>query len=172
MSVTTPVDACVSLCDSEGHLVWTSFKEPLRPIGTYVWEYAAKQNQEQVKSAISRVLGLHEPQEYEAADLNGDYYRVWMWPVDLGQVVVSILAIRIPSEICVLSPRERICLHLLAQGHSTGAIAAELDVSLSTVHTHMQRARAKLKLPSIESLIGFAARYSYATETKPVNNAG
>lgn len=50
-------------------------------------------------------------------------------------------------------------------GFDTQQIAARLDVSLSTVHTHLRRAREKLKLPSVEALISFAARYSFPTDS-------
>jgi hypothetical protein len=50
----------------------------------------------------------------------------------------------------------------LGEGHSAATIAARLDVSISTVHTHLKRAREKLRLPGVESLIGFAARYCVA----------
>jgi DNA-binding CsgD family transcriptional regulator len=128
-------------------------------MGKFVWEFAREADQELVKSAVSRVLGLREAQYYEAADCTGVFYRIWMWPVDLGPIAVSILSSRIPIEVNGLSSRERDCLQLLAQGRPAGAIARELDVSLSTVHTHIKRARAKLGLANIESLIGFAARY-------------
>jgi DNA-binding CsgD family transcriptional regulator len=60
-----------------------------------------------------------------------------------------------------LTGRECECLELLAQGIDTRDIATQLDVSLSTVHTHLKRAREKLGLPNVESLISFGARYCY-----------
>lgn len=52
----------------------------------------------------------------------------------------------------------------MAQGVESQEIARQLDVSLSTVHTHMRRAREKLGLPSLGALISFAARYLYPAD--------
>ena len=49
----------------------------------------------------------------------------------------------------------------LSQGKTTRAIAKELKIGLTTVHTHLRRSREKLGLDSGEALIGFAARYLY-----------
>jgi len=46
--------------------------------------------------------------------------------------------------------------------HGDRDIAKELDIGLTTVHTHLRRSRTKLGLPSVEALIAFAARYFYA----------
>ena len=53
---------------------------------------------------------------------------------------------------------KRACLRCLAQGKSTRDIAKELDIGLTTVHTHLRRSREKLGLTSAEALIGFAAQ--------------
>ena len=76
-------------------------------------------------------------------------------------MAACILTKRIPTELRLLTVRESECLELLAQGFDTHEIGKELDVSLSTVHTHLKRAREKLGLSDIESLISFAARYCY-----------
>jgi two-component system nitrate/nitrite response regulator NarL len=68
---------------------------------------------------------------------------------------------RINTELSLLTARESECLELLAQGVDSREMARELDVSLSTVHTHLKHAREKLGLPNVESLISFAARYCY-----------
>jgi len=51
----------------------------------------------------------------------------------------------------------------IAQGVEPRVIAEKLDVRISTAHTHLKHAREKLALPSLESLISFAARYCYPT---------
>jgi hypothetical protein len=50
-------------------------------------------------------------------------------------------------------------LQWLSGGYSTREIAEELDIGLTTLHTHMRRCREKLGLPSSDALISFAARY-------------
>jgi DNA-binding NarL/FixJ family response regulator len=44
---------------------------------------------------------------------------------------------------------------------STRDISKQLDIGLTTVHTHLRRSREKLSLASGEALIGFAARYFF-----------
>ena len=74
-----------------------------------------------------------------------------------------ILALRIPSELALLTDRERACLRCLARGMSTRDIAEELSIGLTTVHTHLRRTREKLAQSSAEALIGLAARYFFVS---------
>jgi DNA-binding CsgD family transcriptional regulator len=78
-------------------------------------------------------------------------------------VAVCILGTRVPSELALLTERERECLEWLGQGYETRAIAEKLDVGLNTVHTHLKRAREKLGLTGMQALTSFAARYCYPT---------
>lgn len=48
------------------------------------------------------------------------------------------------NPLTALSPRERDCLAFIAEGRSNGQIAAALNVSHTTVATHVANARAKL----------------------------
>jgi DNA-binding CsgD family transcriptional regulator len=152
--------ASVTLCDSQGHLIWTSYPKPIREVGSFVWEFACDKDADLVKSAFSRAIALREPQHYVACDLEKNTYRVWMWPLDLQDAALCILALLVPSELQLLTARERDCLALLAEGRSPTDIASRLDVSVSTIHTHFKRAREKLKLGTTEELICFAARHS------------
>jgi DNA-binding CsgD family transcriptional regulator len=77
------------------------------------------------------------------------------------EIAVCVLAMRIPSELVLLTERERSCLQCLAQGKTTREIADELEIGLTTVHTHLRRSREKLGLTSAEALIGFAARFFF-----------
>jgi DNA-binding CsgD family transcriptional regulator len=72
-------------------------------------------------------------------------------------------SMRIPSELALLTDRERACLRCLAQGMSTHDIVEELGIGLTTVHTHLRRTREKLGSISAEALIGFAARYFFVS---------
>lgn len=58
----------------------------------------------------------------------------------------------------VLTTREREVLQLLAEGHSTKAVAARLHVSVKTIETHRQRVMAKLDIHSIAGLTKYAIR--------------
>lgn len=57
-----------------------------------------------------------------------------------------------------LSPREREVLQLLAEGHSTKAIAVLLAISPKTVETHRRQIMTKLDLHSIAELTRYALR--------------
>src|SRR6476619_4633966 len=85
-----------------------------------------------------------------------------MWPLNDPDIALAILAIRIPSELALLTDRETTCLRCLAKGMSTRDISKELNIGLTTVHTHLRRSREKLGLTTGEALIGFAARYFFA----------
>ena len=151
----------VTLCDAVGRMIWTSSPNPAYKPGPFVWEYASPEDREVCKNAISRAVVLRETQEFDASTHLGEHYHVWVWPLNSPELAVCILAVQVPDEMKRLSARERTALELLAEGRSTSEIAKAMDVSVSTVHTHFRRARKKLKLRSVEALIGFAARYCY-----------
>ncbi len=62
-----------------------------------------------------------------------------------------------------LSPRERQCLKLLAKGHSTKQIAAELSLSPKTVETHRRQIMEKTGIFSLAGLIKYAIREGLAS---------
>jgi len=62
----------------------------------------------------------------------------------------------------VLSPRERECLQLLAEGQTTKQIALSLHVSPKTVETHRRQAMEKLGLFSVAELTRYAVREGLA----------
>ncbi|HPA82568.1 MAG TPA: response regulator transcription factor, partial [Thermoanaerobaculales bacterium] len=57
-----------------------------------------------------------------------------------------------------LSVREREVLQMIAEGHSTAAIAERLHVSRKTVETHRKNMMAKLELRNVAELTKFAIR--------------
>lgn len=62
------------------------------------------------------------------------------------------------SKPALLSLREKGILQLLAEGHNTKQIAAELKVSIKTVETHRQHIMAKLNIFNIAELTKYAIR--------------
>jgi two-component system, NarL family, response regulator NreC len=62
------------------------------------------------------------------------------------------------SELAKLSPRERQVLQLIAEGHSSAAIARTLHISTRTVDTHRHNLMEKLGIHSVAELTRFAIR--------------
>jgi len=58
-----------------------------------------------------------------------------------------------------LTARERQVLRLVAEGHSSGGIAATLEISMRTVETHRQHVMTKLGIHSVAGLTRFAIEH-------------
>jgi DNA-binding CsgD family transcriptional regulator len=114
-----------------------------------------------VKSAVASVVTLRENRTLEVENDRGEHFRLWLWPLSDPDIAVCILAKPIPKELALLTDREVACLRCLARGMSTREIADDLEIGVTTVHTHLRRSREKLGLSSGEALIGFAARYFF-----------
>jgi DNA-binding CsgD family transcriptional regulator len=153
--------AFVVLCDWRGRCVWLSSEELLTKPGDLLWEYLSEPSQEVVRDLLARVVALKEASRFQVTSREGDFFRGWLWPLDSPAVAVCVLAIRVPADLNLLTERERECLEFLARGIETKQIADQLNVSVSTIHTHMKRAREKMGLSTVEELIAFAARHCY-----------
>ncbi|WP_182866793.1 helix-turn-helix transcriptional regulator [Rhodopirellula sp. JC639] len=151
----------VTICDWRGHLVWRSADKPSWKPGDLVWKHLVSESMHDAKQAFAKVVALGEAATLELENKRGHHFRVWLWPLERPEIAVCMLSVMIPKELKTLTEREREILGLLALGYPTREIAEKLDVSASTVHTHLRRARQKLSLPSVESLTGFAARYCH-----------
>jgi DNA-binding CsgD family transcriptional regulator len=154
-------DIFVKLCDRRGRCIFSSAADLPTKVGEFVWEHLAADSQEETRVSLGRVVTLRESQQFEVVDKQGARSRRWLWPLDSPDVAVCMLGVRVPGNLALLTSKERQCVELLAQGVETRVIAERLNISISTVHTHMKRAREKLSLRSIEALISFAARYSF-----------
>ncbi len=64
-----------------------------------------------------------------------------------------------------LTKRERECLAMLVDGHSSAAIAARLGVSITTVRTHVQSVLTKLGVHSRLEAASYAVRHSLISRT-------
>jgi DNA-binding CsgD family transcriptional regulator len=157
----SPENVFVMLCDWRGHIVWSTPHPGAAKIGDLSWDNLVPDSQEKAKTAFAKVSTLRETQTLEVANQKGQRFRCWIWPLDSPQTAVCVLGREVPSTLGELTDREFECLTMLAQGIDTREIANTLDVSMSTVHTHMKRAREKLGLSSVEELISFSARYCF-----------
>jgi DNA-binding CsgD family transcriptional regulator len=161
VSDAAPSSVFVMLCDWRGRVTWANSVSEYTAIGDFAWTNLDDVSQQATKSMFSRVVTLRETQSIEVTNRQGVCFRCWLWPLDSPDVAVCSLITRIPAELSRLTKRERECLELLAHGTETREIARQLDISLSTTHTHLKRSREKLGLPNVEALISFAARYCY-----------
>ena len=63
------------------------------------------------------------------------------------------------NELDQLTPRQREILQLIAEGKSTKAIAAKLDVSIKTAETHRAALMERLGIRDVAGLVLFAVRH-------------
>lgn len=149
----------VTICDWEGRVVWMSHQEVMLQPGDQIWKHLAEGQQEHAKTVFSRVATLKEKANAEWRNSRNEHFRCWLWPLHTPDTAVCILSIRIPEELQLLTSREKDVLELLALGMTTKEVATKLELSTSTIHTHLRKVREKLGLPNLESVVGFAARY-------------
>jgi DNA-binding CsgD family transcriptional regulator len=161
MSNTFLADVFVMMCDWRGRCAWSTGGDLPAQVGQFVWECFSPESSRQAQVTLAQVVALRESQQIELVHRNGDRVRGWLWPLDSPEMAAYFLGSRVPGNLGQLSLRERDVLDWLAQGCDPRDIAEKLDVSVSTVHTHLKHARDKLEVPSLEGLISFAARYCY-----------
>jgi DNA-binding CsgD family transcriptional regulator len=161
MSDATLDSVFIMLCDWRGHINWSSRKSSVWKTGDFAWTNLTRDAQQNAKTQFAQVVALRETRSLEVTNQQGIHYRCWIWPLESPEMAACILGKQIPVELSRLTNRERQCVELLAQGVETRDVARELDVSVSTIHTHLKRAREKLGLPNVESLISFGARHCY-----------
>jgi DNA-binding NarL/FixJ family response regulator len=58
----------------------------------------------------------------------------------------------------VLTPQERLILHLIAEGYSNREIAGSLGLSVKTIETDRAAVKRKLKVKSLAALVRYAVR--------------
>ncbi len=114
-------------------------------------------------NCVGRLLddGLERTQRADLK-LAGREHRLTCVPVD--DTVVCVLncgAEHDPDKWQLLTGREQDVLLLLAAGNETPAVAKELEVSESTVRTHVEKMRAKLGVRTRAALVALGFRFGY-----------
>lgn len=71
-----------------------------------------------------------------------------------------------PDPVAALTPRQREILQLVAEGHSSKAIAQQLGVSYRTVQTHRNELMKRLDIHDVTGLVRFAVRVGMVTEER------
>jgi DNA-binding NarL/FixJ family response regulator len=74
------------------------------------------------------------------------------------QLLEACLTARLRSSGNALSPRERIIVQLIAEGHSNKEMAAVLNLSVKTVESHRATAMRKLNVTSTAGIVRYAIR--------------
>ena len=115
------------------------------------------------QNCVGRLLsqGLERTQLAELR-LAGRQHRLTCVPVD--DTVICVLnsgTEHDPDQWQLLSGREQDVLSLLAAGDETSAVAKKLDVSESTVRTHVEKMRTKLGVRTRAALVALGFRFGY-----------
>jgi DNA-binding CsgD family transcriptional regulator len=75
--------------------------------------------------------------------------------------------IQADERLRLLSPKERECLRLVLENHSSKQIARQLRISHTSVDTHVRRARAKLGSPDRHQAAWMLAQWEQAGPDGP-----
>lgn len=151
----------VILTDWRGHVVWTSKYDAKVQAGELAWSRLKPESKTRAAEAHARAASLRETQFISVVNQENQHFHCWLWPLETPEIAVCALGLEVPKELSELTERELECMNLLALGLPVAEIAQRLDISVSTVHTHLKRVREALKLDNLEALISVAARYCY-----------
>src|SRR6186713_1415505 len=99
----TLADTYVGLCDWHGVVVWKSGTGPRLKVGEELWKNVVGPARDTLKAAVASVVTLRENQMLEVENDRQEHFRLWMWPLDDPGIALAILAMRIPSELALLT---------------------------------------------------------------------
>jgi DNA-binding CsgD family transcriptional regulator len=162
----------VILTDWRGHVVWNSKFDAKVQAGELAWARLKPESKTRAAEAHARAASLRQTQCISVVNVEDQHFRCWLWPLETPEIAVCALGLEVPKELSELTERELECLNLLALGLPVAEIAERLDISVSTVHTHLKRAREALRLDNLEALISLAARYCYPPSQSLLQRTG
>ena len=165
-----PGDAFVAICDWNGVVKWTSNHTVKTQIGDLCWANMIHQDAEKFKCAFAKTASLQQPAQVEIETLDGARYRIWMWSIGNPGLAVCTFNLLIPSDIKLLTDKERELMKHLATGAPFKQIATELDVSVNTLHTHSRNIKSKLRLGGPGEVTAYAAKFFHHSD-QHVNNS-
>jgi DNA-binding CsgD family transcriptional regulator len=136
-----------ALVDRDGTIQWqnnASLSLRGSRVGRRFVDYVASVDQQKAREAFDRVFAVPAPVELTLRTLNleGEYvpiHGIWS-PLQLrGGTVMAVFSLRdlTGPPISEPTPRQLDVLRLLAAGHSTREIAAELSLSATTVRNYI-----------------------------------
>lgn len=154
-----PGDAFVAICDWNGVVKWLSNHTVKTQVGDLGWSNMVPDDAIRFKTAFAKASTLHEKCSLEIESLNGLRYRIWMWSIGNPDLAVCTFNLLIPTEIRMLTGKERELMEHLATGATMKHIANDLDVSVNTLHTHSRNIKSKLKLGGAREVAAFAVKF-------------
>jgi DNA-binding NarL/FixJ family response regulator len=77
---------------------------------------------------------------------------------DVSEILLPELKTKSRAELSVLTPRERDVVRLIAEGHTSKALAEMLNLTISTIETHRASAKRKLNVSTSAALVRYAVR--------------
>lgn len=92
---------------------------------------------------VGRNLAIDRLRKKSAGELGDDLLWTLAAPAD-DDLIASERLRQVHKALALLAPQERICLELRAEGLTYKEIAANVEVSISTVQTALERAIRKL----------------------------
>ena len=149
----------MAICDWNGIVKWLSNHTIKTRVGDLGWSNMIDDDAERFKAAFARAATLHENACLEIASLNGLRYRIWMWSIGNPELAVCTFNLLVPSEIELLTKRERELMQNLATGSTIKQISGVLDVSVNTLHAHIRNIKTKLSLSGSGEVASFAAKF-------------
>jgi DNA-binding NarL/FixJ family response regulator len=115
--------------------------------------------------AAGYLLKNSEPEELVRAVRQVSRGEMYLSP-PVSRYVVQDYVRRVAPEadpLHRLTPRQREVLQLMAEGHTTKAIATKLEVSVKTVETHRAQLMDRLEIHDLPGLVRFAVRHGLIT---------
>lgn len=105
-----------------------------------------------------------ERSQHASVSVEGRRHALTCIPLEDRVVcLLSCAAGQSPEPWELLTPREREVLRLLAEGETTASAARHLELSRSTVRTHVEHMRAKLGARTRAELVSLAHRFGFLT---------
>jgi DNA-binding NarL/FixJ family response regulator len=74
------------------------------------------------------------------------------------ELLKSYLTTRVHRDRSALTPRERLVIHLVSEGHTNKEIGTILNLSAKTIETHRATAMHKVNLTSTAAIVRYAVR--------------
>ena len=137
--------------------------------GSNCWDvFSSLENTENLpcqKNCVSNLLGLGFNRALRTdIKIEGKRHSLSCVPFD-GSVVCTLSdqSSDLPKPWQNLTPRERDVLELLAAGETNGAIAGFLEISESTVRTHVEKMLIKLGAKNRAALVASGFRLGYVS---------